>query len=217
MVAPTTPAPVPLVRRRRPAVRPAVNSLRPTWSVPAAYRAARATVVMPGLFALSSQVVGNVQMSTFAAFGGFATLVLASFGGARRDKLGPPRPGRGRQRAARDRDRGDLVDRAGGSGDDPGDVLRSVRGHRRAQRGFGRDCRPARLRVAGGLSRDDEHGPFPPGRMVAGNRRRHSGRPRPFAPAGRRTAYETPPPIALAPCQRDRSRPRGAVHRRRRR
>ena len=32
-------------------------------------------------------MIGNLQMATFAAFGGFATLVLASFGGTRRDKL----------------------------------------------------------------------------------------------------------------------------------
>ena len=42
---------------------------------------------MPGLFALTYQVIGNLQMATFAAFGSFATLVLASFGGTRRDKL----------------------------------------------------------------------------------------------------------------------------------
>lgn len=57
------------------------------WSVPAAFRAVRAAVVMPGLFALSYEVVGNLQMATFAAFGGFSTLVLAGFGGTRRDKL----------------------------------------------------------------------------------------------------------------------------------
>lgn len=68
-------------------MRAVVAGLRPTWSVPAAYRAARATIVMPSLFALSSQVIGNLQMATFAAFGSFATLVLAGFGGTRRDKL----------------------------------------------------------------------------------------------------------------------------------
>ena len=50
-------------------------------------RGLRATLVIPGLFAITSQVLGNVQMATFAAFGGFATLVLAGFGGTRRDKL----------------------------------------------------------------------------------------------------------------------------------
>jgi len=58
----------------------------PTWSVPAAMRALRATIVMPALFALTFKVIGDLQMATFAAFGSFATLVLASFGGTRRDK-----------------------------------------------------------------------------------------------------------------------------------
>jgi uncharacterized membrane protein YccC len=59
----------------------------PVWSKPAALRAVRATLVVPGLFALTYEVIGNLQMATFAAFGGFATLVLATFGGTRRDKL----------------------------------------------------------------------------------------------------------------------------------
>ena len=59
----------------------------PVWSKPAALRAVRAAVVVPGVFALAYEVIGNLQMATFAAFGGFATLVLASFGGSRRDKL----------------------------------------------------------------------------------------------------------------------------------
>lgn len=49
-------------------------------------RALRATLVVPVLFALADQVLGNLQIATFAAFGGFATLVLSSFGGTRRDK-----------------------------------------------------------------------------------------------------------------------------------
>jgi uncharacterized membrane protein YccC len=49
-------------------------------------RALRATIVMPTLFALTYKVIGDLQMATFAAFGSFATLVLASFGGTRRDK-----------------------------------------------------------------------------------------------------------------------------------
>ena len=49
-------------------------------------RAVRATIVMPSLFALTYKVIGDLQMATFAAFGSFATLVLASFGGTRRDK-----------------------------------------------------------------------------------------------------------------------------------
>jgi uncharacterized membrane protein YccC len=59
----------------------------PVWSKPAALRAVRATIVVPGLFAIAYEVIGNLQLATFAAFGGFATLVLAGFGGTRRDKL----------------------------------------------------------------------------------------------------------------------------------
>jgi uncharacterized membrane protein YccC len=79
--------------RRRHARRPqpspgqaAPSFWRVTWSVPAAMRALRATIVMPSLFALTYEVIGNLQMATFASFGSFATLVLASFGGSRRDK-----------------------------------------------------------------------------------------------------------------------------------
>lgn len=60
---------------------------KPAWSVPAAMRAARATIVVPALFALTYKGAGNLQMALFAAFGGFATLVLAGFGGTRKDKL----------------------------------------------------------------------------------------------------------------------------------
>ena len=50
-------------------------------------RAIRAMVCVCGLFALSDKVIGNPQIATFAAFGSFATLVLASFAGTWRDKL----------------------------------------------------------------------------------------------------------------------------------
>ena len=53
----------------------------------AALRAARATIVIPSLFAITDKLIGNIQMATFAAFGGFATLVLANFAGTRKDKL----------------------------------------------------------------------------------------------------------------------------------
>jgi Fusaric acid resistance protein-like len=56
------------------------------WSTDAALRALRATLVIPGLFAVADQLAGNLQLATFAAFGGFATLVMSSFGGTRRDK-----------------------------------------------------------------------------------------------------------------------------------
>jgi uncharacterized membrane protein YccC len=60
---------------------------KPVWSVPAAMRAARATIVVPALFALSDKVIENPQVALFATFGGFATLVIANFGGTRKDKL----------------------------------------------------------------------------------------------------------------------------------
>jgi uncharacterized membrane protein YccC len=72
--------------RGRPANRVRPEWL-PVWSTPAAMRAVRATLVVPGLFALSYQVIDDLQIATFAAFGGFATLVMASFGGRARDKL----------------------------------------------------------------------------------------------------------------------------------
>jgi uncharacterized membrane protein YccC len=50
-------------------------------------RALRAAVVVPGLFALTFDVIGDPQMALFAVFGSFATLVMASFGGSRRDKI----------------------------------------------------------------------------------------------------------------------------------
>ena len=60
---------------------------KPVWSVPAAMRAVRATIVVPALFAITYKVVGDPQMALFATFGGFATLVIAGFNGTRRDKL----------------------------------------------------------------------------------------------------------------------------------
>ena len=50
-------------------------------------RAIRAMVCVCGLFAFTDKVLGNPQIATFAAFGSFATLVLASFAGTWRDKL----------------------------------------------------------------------------------------------------------------------------------
>jgi uncharacterized membrane protein YccC len=50
-------------------------------------RAVRAAVVVPALFAVAYKVIGDSQMTLFATFGGFATLVIANFGGTRRDKF----------------------------------------------------------------------------------------------------------------------------------
>src|ERR1700744_4055920 len=54
---------------------------------PALMRALRAMLVIPAVFALTYEGFGNVQIALFAAFGGFASLIVASFGGSRRDKL----------------------------------------------------------------------------------------------------------------------------------
>ena len=59
-----------------------VRSLRPTWSVAAAMRALRATIVVPVMLWLSFEVIGNIQMALFAVFGSFAALVLTTFGGS---------------------------------------------------------------------------------------------------------------------------------------
>jgi uncharacterized membrane protein YccC len=83
--ASTLTPPAPWTRRVWPA-NGARQTWLPVWSKPAALRALRAAVIVPALFALCSQVIGNLQMATFAAFGGFATLVLANFAGTRRHK-----------------------------------------------------------------------------------------------------------------------------------
>ena len=50
-------------------------------------RAARTAIVMPALFAVGSQVIGNADVATFAAFGSFAMLLLADFGGTIGERL----------------------------------------------------------------------------------------------------------------------------------
>src|ERR1700712_2732621 len=42
---------------------------------------------MPALFAIGSQVIGNAGVATFAAFGSFALLLLADFGGTPPERL----------------------------------------------------------------------------------------------------------------------------------
>src|SRR5256885_15845935 len=59
----------------------------PAWSVPAGLRTLRAVLVIPSLFALTFEGFGNLQMALFAAFGGFASLIMASFAGSRRGKI----------------------------------------------------------------------------------------------------------------------------------
>jgi hypothetical protein len=50
----------------------------------ALHRAARSAIVIPAIFAFSLLVIGDLQVATFAVFGGFALLVMADFGGRRR-------------------------------------------------------------------------------------------------------------------------------------
>jgi len=59
---------------------------RVTWSAPAALRALRAVIVIPVLLAITFKVIDDAQMTVFAVFGGFATLVVTAFAGTRRDK-----------------------------------------------------------------------------------------------------------------------------------
>jgi uncharacterized membrane protein YccC len=70
----------------RPPGQPGSPWWRVSWSVPAAMRAVRATIVIPLIFALTFKVIGDAQMTLFAVFGGFAQLVTVTFGGTRRDK-----------------------------------------------------------------------------------------------------------------------------------
>src|SRR5207247_9915468 len=56
-------------------------------AVPAVRRSMQASRLIPSRFARTIERIGNLQMALFAAFGGFAHLVMASFGGSRRDKL----------------------------------------------------------------------------------------------------------------------------------
>ena len=60
---------------------------RPGWSRAAGLRTLRAVLVIPALFALTFEGFGNSQLALFAVFGGFASLIVASFGGSRRDKV----------------------------------------------------------------------------------------------------------------------------------
>ena len=59
---------------------------RVTWSIPAAIRALRATIVIPLMLALTFEVLHNEQLAVFAVFGSFGALVLTTFGGTRKDK-----------------------------------------------------------------------------------------------------------------------------------
>ncbi len=57
----------------------------PGWV--ASKRALRAAVIVPVNFAIGSQVIGDAQVATFAAFGSFALLLFAAFPGGRTNRL----------------------------------------------------------------------------------------------------------------------------------
>jgi uncharacterized membrane protein YccC len=50
-------------------------------------RATRTAIVMPAMFALGAEVIGNPMLSTFAAFGSFGMLLLVDFAGPMRVRL----------------------------------------------------------------------------------------------------------------------------------
>ena len=56
-------------------------------SLRATRRAARTAIVMPTLFAIGLHVIGDPTVATFAAFGSFAMLLLADFGGTLLERL----------------------------------------------------------------------------------------------------------------------------------
>ncbi|HET9895778.1 MAG TPA: FUSC family protein [Streptosporangiaceae bacterium] len=63
-----------------------LRNLTVSWSMPAAARALRAMIIVPGLFALCFYAIGSPQMTVYAVFGSFGALLFSSFGGSRRDK-----------------------------------------------------------------------------------------------------------------------------------
>ena len=63
-----------------------VEAHDPNWVT--SKRALRAAVIVPINFAIGSQVIGNAQVATFAAFGSFALLIFASFPGGRASRFG---------------------------------------------------------------------------------------------------------------------------------
>lgn len=50
-------------------------------------RAGRAAIVMPGMFAVGEELIGDPVLATFAAFGSFAMLLLVDFSGTLRERL----------------------------------------------------------------------------------------------------------------------------------
>ena len=161
---------------------------KPTWSVPAAMRAVRATIVIPALFALTYKVIGDPQMALFATFGGFATLVITGFGGTQeRQARRPPRAGHHGQPRADDRDAGQRRHLAGGPRHHPGMFAIFFAGVLGPTAASGSTAR-VRLRAACRLGGRRRHDPQPPGGLVAGLRGGHPRRPAALPPVAGRPA-----------------------------
>jgi uncharacterized membrane protein YccC len=78
----------PLIRRAVEGARTAVSQLHLTDPDRAALKsAARAAIVIPAVFAIADELIGNPQTALFAAFGSFAILVLVDFAGPVRSRL----------------------------------------------------------------------------------------------------------------------------------
>src|SRR3954462_6859538 len=56
-------------------------------SLRATRRAARTAIIMPTLFAIGYEIIGNPTVATYAAFGAFAMLLLADFPGTLLERL----------------------------------------------------------------------------------------------------------------------------------
>ncbi len=80
-------------------VRSSAESSRAPWTIAlgwlrrhdanlaATRRATRAAIVMPAMFAIGDKVIQNALVSTFAAFGAFAMLLMVEFGGSMRARV----------------------------------------------------------------------------------------------------------------------------------
>lgn len=60
---------------------------RPDHDLVALRRAGRTAIVMPAMFAVGEELIGDPTLATFAAFGSFAMLLLVDFGGPMRHRL----------------------------------------------------------------------------------------------------------------------------------
>ena len=165
-------------------------------------RAARAAVVMPAMFALGQEVIGNPTVAVYAAIGSFALMLLVEFGGPMRERLqaqaAPDPRRRGADLPGHPRVDGPLGRLAGGR-------RRRVRRALRRRRQLGARRRQ-HLAAAGddrvGLAaRQPGHDRLPAGRLGHRRRRLAARRPVPVAVAGAGPPARVPrsPPAAPWP------------------